>query len=197
MRLRILLALLLGVTLLAAAARADDFGLTPRGMFDGLPAGFVNVARQEFGHNLIIPGDYGLGNIVKVEEWQRGNRHQVRLFRTPELRVSHTRPAKMEVLAGNVKMLYVWIETPPMQGSWRVTIDEQYFDGTSEQVFSKEMKPGVRNFFDLQPNTRLHITVSTKTTAVKVPMRFILTLSPVMYAVFPDLLPEPHRTIFE
>ncbi len=59
------------------------------------------------------------------------------------------------------------------------------------------MKPGVRDFFNVEPYTRVACHLSTKTTAVKVPLRFILTLSPVMYAVWPDLLPMPNRSIFD
>lgn len=194
---RVLLPIMLCLTLLVSAVGADEFGLEPKGLFDTLPADIVNVAQEDFGHNLVIPGDYGLGNTVKVETWRRGPKSEVRIFRTPELRISHKRPAQMEVLAGDVKTLYVWIETPPIQGQWHLSIDEEYFDGTREQVFGKEMKPGVRDFFDLQPNTRLHIKLSTKTTAVKIPMQFILTLSPVIYSVYPDFLPMPYRTIFE
>jgi hypothetical protein len=194
---RVLLIALLCLTLLVAAAGADEFGLDPKGVFDALPAGIVNVAQRDFGQDIIIPGDYGLGNIIKVEEWHRGAEQEVRIFRSPELRISHKRPAQMEVLLGNVKTLYVWIETPPIQGSWHLTIDTEYFDGTRTEVFSKMMKPGVRDFFNVDPNTRLHIKLSTKTTAVKIPMKFILTLSPVMYAVYPDFLPMPYRTIFD
>jgi hypothetical protein len=193
---RVLIAMLL-LTLLVAAAGADEFGLEPKGLFDALPAGIVNVAQHEFGRDVIIPGDYGLGNLVKVEEWQRGSKQEVRIFRTPELGISHQRPAEMEVLVGKVKVLYVWIETPPLQGEWSLAIDEEHFDGTREQVFARQMKPGVRDFFNVDPDTRLHIKLSTKTTAVKIPLKFILTLSPVIYAVYPDFLPMPYRTIYE
>jgi hypothetical protein len=194
---RVFIALLLCFNLLVSAVRADEFGLEPKGMFDGLPAGIVNVAQREFGHDIVIPGDYGLGNIVKVEDWFRGSEHEVRIFRTPELRISHKRPAQMEVLLGNVKILYVWIETPPIQGEWSLAIDMEYFDGTRKQVFGKQMKPGIRDFCNVDPNTRLHIKLSTKTLAVKIPMKFILTLSPVIYAVYPDFLPMPYRGIFD
>lgn len=197
MALRVLISTLLCLTLLVTAVGADDFGLEPKGMFDGLPAGIVNVAQRDFGQDIIIPGDYGLGNIVKVEEWRRGTEQEVRIFRTPELRISHKRPAQMEVLLGNVKTLYVWIETPPIQGAWHLTIDQEYFDGTRTQVLGKDMKPGVRDSFMVDPNTRLHVKLSTKTTAVKIPMKFNLTISPVIYAVYPDLQPMPYRTIFD
>jgi hypothetical protein len=194
---RVLWSALLCLTLLVAGACADEFGLDPKGAFDALPAGIVNVAQQDFGQDLIIPGDYGLGNTVKVEEWRQGAQQEVRIFRTPMLRISHQRPAEMEVLVGAVKTLYVWIETPPIQGAWHLTIDTEYLDGTRTQVFSKDMKPGVRDFFDADPNTRVHLKLSTKTTAVKIPLKFVLTLSPVMYAVYPDFLPVPYRMIFD
>jgi hypothetical protein len=193
----VLSTVLLCLTLLVAAARADEFGLDPKGMFDALPEGIVNVAQQTFGHDIVIPGDYGLGNIVKVEEWHRGAEQEVRIFRTPELRISHNRPAYMEVLLGNVKTLYIWIETPPLQGEWSLHIDQENFDGTRMEVYGKQMKPGIRDFFNVEPNTRLRIKLSTKTRAVKVPMKFILTLSPEMYAVYPDFLPMPYRGIFD
>jgi hypothetical protein len=194
---RVLISMLLCLILLVSAVSADDFGLEPKGMFDALPTGIVNVAQRDFGQDIIIPGDYGLGNMVKVEDWYRGRQHEVRIFRTPELRISHKRPAKMEVLVGNVKTLYVWIETPPIQGEWSLAIDMEHFDGVREQIFSKQMKPGIRNFFNVDPNTRLFIKLSTKTRAVKIPMKFILTLSPVMYSVYPDFLPMPYRGIFD
>lgn len=197
MRFKVLVLSLLCWTLLVAAGRADEFGLEPKGLFDALPEGIVNVAQHEFGQDVIIPGDYGLGNLVKVEEWQRNSKPEVRIFRTPALRISHKRPAEMEVLLGKVKVLYVWIETPPLQGEWSLTIDEEHFDGTREQVFGKQMKPGVINFFDVDPDTRLHIKLTTKTTAVKVPLKFILTISPVIYAVYPDFQPIPFRTIYD
>jgi hypothetical protein len=191
--------LLSSVVLLAilTPVQADDFGLEPQGYFDALPTGIVNVARADFGQDIVIPGDFGLGNTVKVEEWKRGTEQEVRIFRTPVLRINHRRPARMEVLVGDVKTLYVWIETPPLQGEWSLTINMEHVDGTREQVFGKQMKPGVRDFFNVDPNTRIHIKLSTKTTAVKVPQKFNLTISPVMYAVYPDFTPMPYRTIFD
>jgi hypothetical protein len=59
------------------------------------------------------------------------------------------------------------------------------------------MKPGVRDFLFVEPHTRLDCHLSSKTTALKVRRKFILTLSPVMYAVWPDFLPMPYRTIFD
>jgi hypothetical protein len=197
MLVRALLSGFLILSLLAPSARADEFGLDPKGSFDALPSDIVNVALPEFGHDLVIPGDYGLGNVTPVEEAIRGTKRVVRIFRSPELRISHKRPAEMQVLLGNVRGLYVWINTPPMQGEWTLSIDLLYVDGSRKNVFGKKMKPGVRDFLYVEPHTRLACRLTTKTTAVKVPLRFMLTLSPVMYAVWPDLLPMPYRSIFD
>jgi hypothetical protein len=183
--------------LLVPSVRAGEFGLNPKSYFDALPSGIVNVALPDFGQDIIIGGDYGLGNVTPVEEVFRGSNRLVRIFRSPELPISHRRPAQMQVLLGNVRGLYVWIETPPVQGEWTLFIDLVYVDGTRRNIFGKQVKPGVPDFIFVEPHTRLDCHLSTKTTAVKLNRKFILTLSPVRYAVWPDFLPMPYRTIFD
>ncbi|MGA9755546.1 MAG: hypothetical protein WBV23_10435 [Desulfobaccales bacterium] len=194
---RVLLAGCFMMSLLVPSVRADEFGLEPKGYFDALPSGIDNVALADFGQDIIIGGDYGLGNVTPVEEVFRGQERVVRIFRSPKLPISHQRPAQMQVLLGNVRGLYVWIETPPVQGEWSLSIDLVYADGTRRNIFGKQMKPGVPSFLFVEPYTRLDCHLSTKTTALKLNRRFILTLSPVMYAVWPDFLPAPYRTIFD
>jgi hypothetical protein len=183
--------------LLALSVRADEFGLKPEGYFDLLPTGIVNVALPNFGQDIIIGGDYGLGNVTPVEEVVRGPKRVAHIFRSPELSLSHRRPANLQVLLGNIRALFVWIETPPVQGEWTLTIDLVYVDGTWWNIFDKQVNPGVPEFIFVDPHTRLDCHLSTKTTALKLNRRFILTLSPVMYAVWPDFLPRPARTIFD
>jgi hypothetical protein len=185
------------IGLLGAAARADEFGLDPKGYFDGLPSDIINVALPDFGQDIVIGGDYGLGNVTPVEEVVQGPKREVHIFRSPELPISHRRPAQMQVLLGNVQSLYAWIETPPVQGEWTLSIDLVYADGTKKNIFGKHVKPGVRDFLFVEPHTRLECHLSTKTTALKLNRRFILTLSPVIYSVWPDFLPVPYRTIFD
>jgi len=185
------------MSLLLTIAGADDFDLVPRGYFDALPSGIVNVARPSFGQDIIVGGDYGLGNVVPVEDRRQAPEREVRIFRSPGLPISHQRPAHMQVLLGNISGLYVWLETPPVQGEWTLSIDLVYADGTRRNIFGKHMKPGVREFIFVEPQTRLDCHISTKTTAVKLNRRFVLTLSPVMYAVWPDFLPVPERAIFD
>jgi hypothetical protein len=194
---RFLLAGFLIMGLLAPSVKADDFGLHPKGYFDALPSNIINVALPEFGHDLVIPGDYGLANVIPVEEVVRGTQRVAHVFRSPELYLSHRRPANLQVLVGNVTGLSVWIDTPPVQGDWSLSIDLLYFDGGRKNIFDKQMEPGVRYWLSVEPHTRIDCRMSTKTTAVKVRLKFILTLSPVVYAVWPDLLPMPYRSIYE
>lgn len=187
--------LLLG--LLAGPLAADEFGIEPKGEFDALPQGVVNVALPELGRDRLVGGDYGMGNATPVEIVGVEPRREVRIFRTPELTISHRRPASVRVLLGDVSGLFVWIETPPVQGEWTLSIDRVNFDGTRENIFLKQVKPGIRDWVNVLPHTVLECKVTTKTTAVKLNRRFKLTLSPTMYAVWPDYLPVPYRTIFD
>lgn len=197
MQVRIFWGVLLILGLLAEPLAADEFGLQPRGEFDALPQGVVNVALAELGRDLLVGGDYGQGNVTPVEIVGAEPNREERIFRTPDLPISHRRPAIVRVLLGKVSGLYVWIETPPVQGEWTLTIDRVHFDGIRENIFAKQMKPGIRDWVNVLPNTVIECKLSTKTTAVKFNRRFNLTLSPTMYAVWPDYLPVPHRNIFD
>lgn len=197
MRSKFFWSVLLLLGLLARPLAADKFGLLPKGEFDALPQGVVNVALAELGRDLLVGGDYGLGNVTPVELVGTEANREVRIFRTPELPISHRRPACMRVLLGQVTGLYVWIETPPVQGEWTLTIDRVHFDGIRERIFARQMKPGIRDWVNVLPETLIECKLSTKTTAVKFNRRFNLTLSPAMYAVWPDYLPVPYRNIFD
>jgi hypothetical protein len=169
--------------------------LTPAGAEDLLPAGVVNTAREDFGM-VALTGDYGLGNVTPVEVVGKGERREVRVFRSPNLRLFKKR-ANMQVLLGNVDGVYVWVETPPVQGHWHLAIDVIYFDGTRNQIFSQDLKPGVRHYVGVTPNTRLDCRIFSKTTAVKLNRRFIMNVSPLeWWALWPEYVPVPYRTMF-
>ena len=186
MLLRLIVAGVLLLGLLVNAGVSEDL----------LPAGFVNTAQEEFG-NLVSGGDYGLGNQVPVEVVTQGDRKEVRVFRSPELKLSHSRKARLQVLLGNVDAIYLWIETPPTQGDWHLTIDLVYPDGTRRELYSRTMNPQVRDWITVVPGTLLDCQMYSRTTALKLNRKFRLNISPEMYAIWPDYLPVPYRTIFE
>jgi hypothetical protein len=163
---------------------------------DQLPAGVVNTALEDFG-DLVGGGDYGLGNHVRVETVTQGDRKEVRVFRSPELKLSRSRKASFQVLLGNVTGVYLWIETPPVQGHWHLTIDLVYPDGARQELFSKDMKREVRDWMAVVPGTLLDCRMYTKTTAITLSRKFRFNISPEIYSIWPDYLPVPYRTIFE
>lgn len=170
--------------------------LTPAGAEDLLPAGVKNTALEDFGI-VCLAGDYGLGNVTPLEVVGEGERREVRIFRSPKLHLYKKR-ASMQVLLGNVRGVYIWMETPPVQGHWQLTIDLLYMDGARRTIYSRNLKPGVRDWVEVLPNTRLECRIYSKTTAIKLNRRFILNISPPeFWATWPEYLPIPYRTFFE
>lgn len=171
--------------------------IAPAWAEDLLPAGVKNTALEDFG-NRVSGGDYGLGNVVPLEVVGQGERREVRIFRSPELKLSRRKQASMQVLLGNVRGVYVWVETPPVQGHWHLTIQLLYQDGTRRPIFSKNLNRGVRDWVDVEPNTRLDCQIYSKTTAIQLNQRFILNVSPPeFWALWPEYQPIPYRTFFE
>jgi hypothetical protein len=171
--------------------------LAPAWAAELLPAGVVNTAQEGFG-NLVSGGDYGLGNVVPVEVVGQGERREVRIFRSPELQLSRKKRASMQILVGNVRILYVWIETPPVQGMWQLSVDAIEQDGTRRPLFSRQLNPGVPDQVNVEPHTRLDCQVYSKTTAIKFNRRFILNFSPPeVWATYPAYAPIPHRALFD
>lgn len=162
-----------------------------------LPAGVVNTVQHDFG-NLVSGGDYGLGNVTPLEIVGQGERREVRIFRSPELHLSHKKKANMQLLLGNVRSVYVWIETPPVQGHWNLTVNMIYQDGTQRTIFSRNLFRGVRDVVSVEPHTRLDFQIYSKTTAIKLNRRFILTVSPLeFWATYPEFVPIPTRALFD
>jgi hypothetical protein len=171
--------------------------LTPAGADEMLPAGVVNTMQTDFG-NQISGGDYGLANVTPLEVVGQGERKEVRIFRSPELHLSRKKRANMQVLLGNVRSVYVWVETPPVQGHWNLTVDLLYQDGTRRTIFNRILHRGVRDVVNVEPHTRLDFQIYSKTTAIKLNRRFILNVSPLAYwATYPDFQPLPYRALFD
>jgi len=171
--------------------------LTPAWAEELLPAGVVNTALEDFG-NVISAVDYGQGNVVPLEVVGEGERREVRIFRSPELQLSRRKQASMQVLIGNVQGVYVWVETPPVQGHWHLTVDLLHQDGTRQTIFSRDLARGVRDVVDVQPHTRVECRISSRTTAIKLNRRFILNISPQeFWATWPDNQAIPYRSLFE
>lgn len=166
--------------------------LTPAWAEDLLPSQVKNTALEDFGITALA-GDYGLGNVIPVEiVVGREGRREVRVFRSPRLHFFNQR-AKMQVLLGNLRGAYIWVETPPVLGDWHLTVDLLHMDGTREQICSQDLKPGVRQFVGVLPHTRVECQMSTKIKGKRyIPRKFVLTVSPVdSWAIWPDYLPSP------
>lgn len=171
--------------------------LTPAWGEDLLPAGVKNTVQEDFGI-VALSGDYGLGNVTPVEVVGKGERREVRIFRSPELRL-YRKHASMQVLLGDIRQVYVWVETPPVMANWHLTVDLLYQDGTRRNLYSRNLKPGSRDYIDVEPHTRLDCQIYFKTSpALKLDRQFILNVSPLeMWATWPDFLPIPHHTIID
>jgi len=186
--------ILLGLLLASPAlAQIGDMVLTE----EGLPAGVVNTALPEFG-KFPMTGDYGLGNATPVETVGKGAHQEVRIFRSPKIHLyRRSYNASMQVLLGDVRGVFVWIETPPSQGHWHLSADIVYVDGTRRNLFSKDMNRNVRDWIIVEPHTRIEIQINSKTRAVKVDRGFIVCISPgEFWSRYPDYLPVPYKTYF-
>ena len=163
----------------------------------GLPSGVVNTVQPEFG-KFPLGDDYGLANATPVESVGKGNHHQIRIVRTPPIRL-HRRSykAKLQVLLGDLKGVFVWMETPPSQGHWNMNVDVLYLDGTRRTLFNKDMNRNDRDWVHSEPNTRIEIEIYSKTRAVKVDRGFIVSVSPgEFWSRYPGYLPIPYKTYF-
>lgn len=192
---------LLGLLLASPVqAQVGDIVLPERGMplgEESLPTGVVNTVLPEFG-KFPLAGDYGLGNATPVETVGKGQHQEVRIFRSPKLRLQRRGyNANMQVLLGNVKGVFVWVETPMSQGHWNMNVDVLYLDGTRRNLFNKDMNRNVRDWVETEPHTRLDVSIYSKTRAVKVDRGFIVVVSPGdFWARYPGFLPVPYKTYF-
>lgn len=168
-----------------------------QGMADWLPQGIVNVAVGEFGDR-IGGGDYGLGNYIPIDIVTVNNKQEIRAFRSPTLYLGHLKRADLQVKVGNITGMYFWLETPPVSSRWIVNLVLLYPDGRRKSVWSRDTKPGVRHWIDIDPNTIIEASVLSPEVTFRLSKRFTLTFSPSQYAVWPEVFQStPHRTLWE
>jgi hypothetical protein len=185
-----LIVLLIGGLLLASGPAV------PAWADDPLPAGVVNVALAEFGDRVGAGSDYGLANAEPVEVGPGvGRGREVRIVRTPrELRLSRLRnEARFQVRVGKVEALFFWIETPPVHGQWHVSIASRALDGGQEQIYSADVHPMVIQAIRVPPQAVLDVKVSSVEQTFRLSKRFLFTVSPVQFALWPEMLPVPYR----
>ncbi len=184
--------LLLGI--LRTSAGAEDLFL---------PADVVNVAFPEFGDSVGPESDYGLANLKPVEVIRDGEPDQeIRIVRTPrELRLTKLRErrfeARFQVKVGQVNTVYFWLEAPPVQSQWSVTLTVVYPDGSRETLFDSNVKPEVTNYVLTAPGVLLDFRVSSVEQTFKLSKRFLFTVSPARFSLWPNFRPIPYRTLWD
>jgi hypothetical protein len=164
-----------------------------------LPAGIVNVARPEFGSRIGGGFDYGLANDRPIEVLGAGRRDaEVRIVKTPhELRLSRRNEARFQVKLGDVSLVYFWMEAPRVHGQWNVTLTTIYPDRHRKVVFSRNIQNRVANFAYVDGRTDLEVKVTSVEQTFKVSKRFHFVVAPERFWTWPDLLPIPHRTLWD
>jgi hypothetical protein len=168
-----------------------------------LPSDVVNVAFPEFGDSVGPESDYGLANLSPVEVVREGEADQeIHLVRTPcELRLSRLRErryeARFQVKLGKVELVYFWLETPPLHGQWRITLSIVSADGSRETVFDRDVSTEVFHYANTPPGTTLEFRVSSVEQLLKFSKRFLFTVSPVRFSLWPGFRPTPHRSLWD
>ena len=144
------------------------------------PFEVVNVAVPEFGDR-IGGGDYGLANVEPLEVGPNvGRDRAIRVVRTPrEFRLSRHGEARFQVQLGEVKAVYFWIESPPVQGAWRLSIAISHPDGYRESIFSEDLLRESVYFAHVPSRALLEFRVTSKEHALRLSKQFIFTVSPV------------------
>jgi len=163
-----------------------------------LPAGVVNTAREEFGDKIGGGSDYGQANLrpVEVVSTQDGAQ-EIRVMRTPrELHLSRSHEAHFQVLMGNVKVVYFWIEAPRTHGQWHTSLTAIHPDGFRKVILDRDIRNRVVQFAYVEPGTSLEVRISTVEHASSITKHFFFTLSPIITAIWPDYLPTPFKSLW-
>jgi hypothetical protein len=169
--------------------------LAPAGAEELLPAGVINVTLPEFGDRLGAGSDYGLANVEPVGvEQGMGRGRQIRIVRTPQaLRLSRRNEARFQVRLGEVEGIYFWIESPPVIGSWGLSLSAVYPDGFRETIFSQDLLREAEYFARVPPRALLEIRVTSKERDLRIRKRFILTVSPIHLSFWSNSGPVPNQ----
>jgi hypothetical protein len=164
-----------------------------------LPAGVVNVALLDFGDRSSPGSDYGMANIKPIEVARDGQQaEEIRIVRPrQELRLSQRNEARFQVRLGQVDVVYFWLEAPPVHGQWRLRISVIFPDNTREPIFDSNMKGDVINFARTPAGAVLDFDMSSVEQTFKLSKRFLLTVSPVNFTIWPNFLPVPNRTLWD
>ncbi len=169
--------------------------LGPAAAEEALPPGVINVTLPEFGER-VVGGDYGLANLEPVEVGQSvGQGEVVRIVRTPhDLQLSRRRTARFQVLLGEVQDICFWIESPPLRGTWKLSITAIHLSGYREAIFGEDFLREVLYCSRVPPRARLEFFVTTNITKGQQPQLskpFRITVSPIFLSLWSDLRPVP------
>ena len=164
-----------------------------------LPAGVVNVALPDFGDRSTPGSDYGMANVKPIEVAGDGQQAQeIRIVRPrQELRLSRRNEARFQVRLGQVEIVYFWLEAPPVHSQWRLRISVIYPDNAKETIFDSTMKGDVINYVRVPAGAVLEFDMSSIEQTFKLSKRFLLTVSPISFTMWPNFLPVPNRTFWD
>jgi hypothetical protein len=176
--------------LLPSLARSEDLPL---------PTGVANVALPNFGDRSSPGSDYGMANVKPIEVARDGQQaEEIRIVRPrQELRLSRRNEARFQVRLGQVNVVYFWLEAPPVHGQWRLRIAVVYPDNAREMIFDSNLKGDVINYAWAPAGAVLEFHMSSVEQTFKLSKHFLLTVSPVNFAMWHDFLPVPNRTLWD
>lgn len=157
------------------------------------PHEVVNVAVPEFGDR-IGGGDYGLANVEPVEVGRSaGGDRVIRVVRTPqELRLSRRGEARFLVQVGEVQAIYFWVESPPVQGAWHLSVTISHPDGYRQSIFSEDLLRESVYYANVPPRALLEFRVTSKEHTLKLSKRFVFTASPVHISLLSGFRQVPY-----
>lgn len=157
------------------------------------PYEVINVAVPGFGDR-IGGGDYGLANVEPLEVGRNvGRDPAIRVVRTPrEFRLSRRGEARFQVQIGEVQAIYFWVESPPVQGAWHLSVAISHPDGYRQSIFSEDLLRESVYFAHVPPRALLEFRVTSKERTLRLSKRFIFTVSPVHISLLSGFRQVPY-----